>query len=781
MRYMHRIANIALIFTLGGAFLCQDLYALRVPMGLEKARERAYKVRLTEDEIYKKFKTSSERKEALQYSELFVEKLKENGMKYQPFLEEIIPNLVEISRDIVELRMLLSLGMKLAENGIYPRPTLERGIPEVVRLTKNTDESKLFISLAMGLAVNAISPNPILMQGVPVACALAENINELRDLRDYLYILNLKLKRNSMYSWHALNQVFSEAFRVVNDVEEFKVLCRDILSKMTASTVSDIKYSIPLGISSSSIRSTIDLKTKHSARIERLLKGIEDWENVLGEPGIEFSSAIFKDAHGRALYDLMMRLELLSVLLDLNHDKKALYLSMGDDYFLSYFVKTFGVNAFLGIKYKNQKTRIKLLEKEAARKGLPKSYLGRKKDITVLNADNFEYEKYFPEIKKQGDLDLLFIKGLLFNLRRNGEMVADPEDRQKAGSELIKAVDRELIREGGFIVIADQSDLAFEEFIKKELGYRDFLAHPGYEKVNRVLYDSELRVKYLIDDKEQDTPVMLIAGKIPIRIFQKPVTPLFQAKDRAEQLLHYMYGDDAHDGKGVIVHRKDSPGKKGHQVVLPVYEISWIKENFSEEKLQAVIDALNRWTDPVHDIVFSEMLDILLLKDDTPLEEIEGGLVLLGKIESELGNDPPYRFYLAISEPEENGVEKIEVEGFVEVLDNRYGEIDHDCEVKTLEVKGAGERKEEFIGLGRQLLRYAIKKELQLGAERVKFGLSGLANKLFAREGLDVRRIYGPRELEKILLIGAQRTIKLLESPEGRNILDELSLLRANL
>jgi len=158
---------------------------------------------------------------------------------------------------------------------------------------------------------------------------------------------------------------------------------------------------------------------------------------------------------------------------------------------------------------------------------------------------------------------------------------------------------------------------------------------------------------------------------------------LFEDKDRVEQLLRYMYGDDAHDGKGVIVYRKDTPGKKGHQVVLPVYEISWMKENFSDEKLRAVINSLNRWTDPVHDIVFREMLDILFLKKDTPIEEIEGGFALLGKVESEQGNDPPYRFYFAISEFGET----IEVEVFIEVLDN-YLEEDYDCEIKTLEVRG---------------------------------------------------------------------------------------------
>ena len=245
MRYIHKIASIALIFMLIGVFLCQDIaYALRPPMQcgdiIEKSKSSSKKKwDATKTAVYERFKTPSERKEALQYVELFVQELRENGMKYQLFLEEIIPDLVNLSRGMDESRMFLYLGMKLAENGIYPRPTLERGIPKLVRLTKNTNELKLFVDLAMGLAANAISPNPTLEQCLPVACDLAEDINELRELRNYLYILNLDLKRNSIYSWHVLSQVFSEAFSEVNNIEEFKVLCRGILSKMNSSTADE--------------------------------------------------------------------------------------------------------------------------------------------------------------------------------------------------------------------------------------------------------------------------------------------------------------------------------------------------------------------------------------------------------------------------------------------------------------------------------------------------------------------------------------------------------------
>jgi len=48
MRNLYKITNIALIFTLIGVFLCQDIYALRVPVGLDKTRKR-YKVHEEQD------------------------------------------------------------------------------------------------------------------------------------------------------------------------------------------------------------------------------------------------------------------------------------------------------------------------------------------------------------------------------------------------------------------------------------------------------------------------------------------------------------------------------------------------------------------------------------------------------------------------------------------------------------------------------------------------------------------------------------------------------------
>lgn len=253
---------------------------------------------------------------------------------------------------------------------------------------------------------------------------------------------------------------------------------------------------------------------------------------------------------------------------------------------------------------------------------------------------------------------------------------------------------------------------------------------------------------------------------------------IFQDEEKIYQLLRYMYGDHERSGKGVIVYRKDTQEEKGAQVVLPVYEISWIIDNFSEEQQQAVIDALKRWK-PVHVTVWQEILGILLLKDMSSEELYETdnthGFAYLSRLTSELGQGPPYRFYLAISESEINGIKKIEVEGFVEVLKYPFVTTIDDSEVKTLEIRRTAEGKEEFTGLGRQLLRYALRKELELGVKRIKFGLSGLTYKLLEKEGLDVRRMYGRKELENFILNGARKTMDLLKNSESREILEAIN------
>ncbi|MBU4312002.1 MAG: hypothetical protein KJ706_04730 [Candidatus Omnitrophica bacterium] len=257
-------------------------------------------------------------------------------------------------------------------------------------------------------------------------------------------------------------------------------------------------------------------------------------------------------------------------------------------------------------------------------------------------------------------------------------------------------------------------------------------------------------------------------------------------EEKINQLLRYMYGDSEHPGKGVIVYKKDTPGKEGREAVLPVYEISWILENFSEEEREALIDSLRRWTIPVHGRVMGDIIDILRFKDAS-VEEIykktngRMGLASLYKIAQLIPGQEkaPYRIYLAISESGAGEAKKIEVEGYVEVQIDLFAVTDYDSDVATLEVRGAVEEKGLFIGLGYQLLRYAAWKELELGSERVRFNLPGIARRLLKNEGFNVNgAVHGRKEIMDFVLKGAQNTIELLETDyffESRNILDEIN------
>jgi hypothetical protein len=252
------------------------------------------------------------------------------------------------------------------------------------------------------------------------------------------------------------------------------------------------------------------------------------------------------------------------------------------------------------------------------------------------------------------------------------------------------------------------------------------------------------------------------------------VGSLFQDEDRVDQLLRYMYGDEEQLGKGVIVYRKDTPEEKGSQVVLPVYEISWIMDNFSEKDLQAVIDALRRWKNPVHGSVLGEIIDILVSKDlsteETAEMTHEASLAFMSKFFLELGRETPYRIYLAIG-GEIDEAEPIEVEGFVKVLTSSYAiGKGYDSEFASVEIRKDREGKERFIGLGRQLLRYAAWRELQLGSKRVRFMLPGVAKQLQDGEGFDAVGLHTHAELKDFVLKGARKTIKLLEKDALKNL-----------
>lgn len=249
--------------------------------------------------------------------------------------------------------------------------------------------------------------------------------------------------------------------------------------------------------------------------------------------------------------DLILRLELLHAIEVLKGN--LLYLSIGNDYFTSYFTRTFGINNKRGLGVTIED--IQQLEDKAIELGLPGDYKGRPRNIKIFGEiDNFDYRSYFPEILNEGGIDVLFIKGLTDWIERyksfpGGESfdLSDELEEEKFYISLrnnirtlVARINKDLLNEGGFIVIAHKDDLWLSDFIMEELGHSDLLAQPQYGKIREVLsegvrdYDT-----YFVD-------TYLGVGPVPVRIFQKPKSPSKQKHLASNQ------GVDAEKVRGFI-------------------------------------------------------------------------------------------------------------------------------------------------------------------------------------------------------------------------------------
>ena len=270
-------------------------------------------------------------------------------------------------------------------------------------------------------------------------------------------------------------------------------------------------------------------KTAENLEIQEILQEIDLRRSLLQEHGRLGTGIQFRGQ--TRIIDYISRLELLSCM-DV-FKGKVLYPSMGTDFFPSYFAKTFGINIEktdigekgTGIGVTGQKD-IPELEEEALVEGLPERYKNKPKQYRIFTANNFDHEAYFPEVLKEGGVDVLFIKGLTrwisyYKSFPGGEFFKnlDWEFKKKLRSsikDLIFKIDEELIKEGGFIVIAQDNDLWLKDFILGDLGYTDFLDTPGYERIRKVFYGDVNEFKYYFG--KVDT----VLGKVPIRVYQKP-------------------------------------------------------------------------------------------------------------------------------------------------------------------------------------------------------------------------------------------------------------------
>ena len=231
----------------------------------------------------------------------------------------------------------------------------------------------------------------------------------------------------------------------------------------------------------------------------------------------------------KPIYDYMLRLELLHALGILKGI--LLYPCMGNDYLTSYLTMSLGLNTKNGLGVTQKDTQH--LEDEAIQLGLPEQYKGKQKNWKIFNKNSFDYEAYFPEIKKVGGVDVLFIKGLTLSMEFDKSFPgaegfasfsgSDQEKIQKfqkklhdSIKDLIVKISQDMLNDGGLVVIADERDLWLADFIAKELGFLDLLSDPQYRSVSELLSkDVASSVTYLGQYR-------LFFGKVPIKIFKKP-------------------------------------------------------------------------------------------------------------------------------------------------------------------------------------------------------------------------------------------------------------------
>jgi hypothetical protein len=229
-----------------------------------------------------------------------------------------------------------------------------------------------------------------------------------------------------------------------------------------------------------------------------------------------------KDYDINSVRDYALRLELLYYLGVLRGN--VFYPCIGDDYLPSYFATVFGIDVITGEARLEGEEAVGI----AIARRLPKSYRKRTKTHHIFTSNIFSYESYFPEIFKLNvsGVDVLFIKGLTHWVGFYGLFPGSDEEINygpelyKSICNFIREISNGLLKEKGFIVIADNEDLWLADFIKFELGYKDLLAKREYESIREALSHIKIsRTRFSVDT---DT----IVGRVPIRVFQKPVLNL---------------------------------------------------------------------------------------------------------------------------------------------------------------------------------------------------------------------------------------------------------------
>ena len=271
----------------------------------------------------------------------------------------------------------------------------------------------------------------------------------------------------------------------------------------------------------------------------------------------------------------------------------------------------------------------------------------------------------------------------------------------------------------------------------------DRLAH-----VPLKMIDIRKTIEFNVSIHGTDFYKMPIGQKL-IDMMQAQVGAVREPPLQDEQQTSNIYDSEFLKDK-IIVKRNNMPTQEQGQQTLRVAELSTL----NEADKQKVVQGFKMYLRDVDDYVSS------------PLRSHE---TFIKRIISELQGteqiDYPHRIYIAFRQSEEN--ESFVIEGFMEVSKQE----DNPCWGVTLweihpfnwEPRYLLDKKKalRFKGVGRQLLRYVVNKELKKDHDFFIFFI--FAPGPLSAEGLKGRTILDKEELQKYLEIKSKEMIKLLE------------------
>ncbi len=208
----------------------------------------------------------------------------------------------------------------------------------------------------------------------------------------------------------------------------------------------------------------------------------------------------------------------------------------------------------------------------------------------------------------------------------------------------------------------------------------------------------------------------------------------------------------------IVVTRNNVPGKKPGPVLMDVCEFFDIENPM---RLLDVMIALKRFADHSQCV---HPNGVRLFLGDQMKERKRGAFA-----------DPVVRMYLALSDNALSGGYATNVEGILVMIGKGQDVTASVWEIAPDNRMSSQESK--FTGVGRQLLFYAVNRELKRGKKSIEFAMA--ANAELRKEGLDNKRI-DVEGLRVYIRVQSDRTIKRLEAlaqagdEEAKKILQRL-------